>query len=108
VFEAGAWEMVSMSGTVSSVADRRVAAWAVRLRRRAAAHAAAAAAVLVAAVLLLLAAAALPPRDRAPLCAAAAFTAALWYKSIINPFLVQKIAQSNDQCQQQIRETNLF
>ncbi|XP_049696331.2 acetylcholine receptor subunit beta-type lev-1 [Helicoverpa armigera] len=82
VFEAGAWEIQSVSGAAGAWrrgdADVSTAAWTVRVSRRAPAHALAAATVLVAAALLLLAAAALPPLQRPPLAAAASFIAALW------------------------------
>lgn len=82
VFEAGAWNLTSVLGVRSREdaggAPRWLVSWEVGLRRRAGAHARAAAAALLAAALLLLAAALLPPADRAGLCAAASFTAALW------------------------------
>ncbi|XP_072938571.1 neuronal acetylcholine receptor subunit alpha-3-like [Epargyreus clarus] len=82
VFESGAWELMSVEGSLTSWQrageEKRVAQWAVVLRRRAPAHALAARATLLAAALLLAAAALLPPAMRPPLCAAAAITTTLW------------------------------
>ncbi|XP_073948978.1 uncharacterized protein [Choristoneura fumiferana] len=81
VWESGSWLIESVRG--AEEAARRVVAWRLALRRRAAAHALAGAAVLATAVLLLIAAAAQPQSRRAPLCACAAFTAALWLISAL-------------------------
>ncbi|CAD0199628.1 unnamed protein product [Chrysodeixis includens] len=82
VFEAGPWEIVSVSGRSASwqrgEEEVSVAAWTVGLRRRAPAHVLGAAAVLLAGVLMLAAATALPPHQRHPLAACASFIAALW------------------------------
>ncbi|XP_028169928.1 zinc-activated ligand-gated ion channel-like isoform X2 [Ostrinia furnacalis] len=83
VFETGSWELMSVTGQLAPEAERSVAAWSVTLRRRAAAHEAASGAVLAAAALMLLSAALLPPLARAPLCACASFTAAVWLVSAL-------------------------
>ncbi|XP_013181586.1 PREDICTED: acetylcholine receptor subunit beta-like [Papilio xuthus] len=87
VFEAGAWELASVSHSTETWrrgdGERRVVAWALGLRRRAPAHALATTAVLAAAALLLLAALLLPPAARPPLCACASFTAAIWLISAL-------------------------
>ncbi|XP_014360837.2 acetylcholine receptor subunit beta [Papilio machaon] len=87
VFEAGAWELASVSHSTETWrrgdGERRVVAWALSLRRRAPSHALATTAVLSAAALLLLAALLLPPAARSPLCACASFTAAIWLISAL-------------------------
>ncbi|KAL0830967.1 hypothetical protein ABMA28_001855 [Loxostege sticticalis] len=83
IFETGSWELERVTGQLTSQGERHVAAWWAVLRRRAAAHDAASGAVLAAAALMLLSAALLPPLVRAPLCACASFTAALWLVSAL-------------------------
>ncbi|XP_041987612.1 neuronal acetylcholine receptor subunit beta-3-like [Aricia agestis] len=82
MFESSSWEAVSVNCSedrqeVEGVV-RGVVSYTVRLRRTGHAHGLALAAVLATTTLLLLAAAMMPPDSRPALCAAAAFTSALW------------------------------
>lgn len=87
VFEASAWEIVSVSGSSSQVergvTQISVASWTVWLRRRAYAHSLATSGVLYAVLLLLAAAGALKPALRAPAAACASFVSAMWLVSIV-------------------------
>ncbi|XP_030034697.2 neuronal acetylcholine receptor subunit alpha-3 isoform X1 [Manduca sexta] len=82
VFEAGAWEMLSMSSESTlwnrEGMDLRVVTWTVHVRRRAPAHALATGVVLIAALIMLAGATALPPLQRPPLAAAAALLTVVW------------------------------
>lgn len=103
MFESGAWELMSVEGSLvtwqRAGEEKRVAQWAVVLRRRAPAHALAARGALLVAAFLLVAAALLPPSTRPPLCAAAAITTTLWsvyWMPLLNYKLRRKV---NSACQ---------